>query len=212
MKRLYRLAICVCVSVACFASAKEDAKTIYDADTRKVQSGDLNFDWRQYRIAAVQGGTSYLDWHPLRAQCIQQLDKGDVDAALKIANQIIDNNMAEPEGHLLALVIFRKMGRQQDAELQHKIVHAYLQSILDSGDGKSSKTAFFVVKVDEEYFYLNFVMDVGLPSSQSLVNVDGHSFDLLKVKDKDGRDREIWFNVDTDMNVMANALDRPKKN
>jgi hypothetical protein len=200
------------LSASCFASAKEDAKTIYDADTKKVQSGDLNFDWRQYRLAAVQGGTSYLDWHQLRAQCLQQLDKGDLDAALKIANQIIDNNMVEPEGHLLALVVYQKMGRQQDAELQYKIVHAYLQSILDSGDGKSSKTAFFVVKVDEEYFYLNFVMDVGLPSSQSLVTVDGHSFDLLKVKDKDGKDQEIWFNVDTDMNVMANALGGPAKN
>lgn len=195
-----------------FALTPEQAKTIYSADTKKVEAGDLNFDWREFRLAAAQGGTEYFDWHPVRAQCMKQLNAGDLEGALKSANEIVHHNMAEPEGHLLELVVFQKQGRTEDAAFQHTVVDAYVQSILASGDGKSSATAFFVVDVSEEYFYLNIVMGVGLPESQSLVNQDGHSYDLLKVKDGDGKEQEIWFNVDTSMNAMRDALGEGKKN
>jgi hypothetical protein len=194
------------ISASAFAMTKAEAKAIYDTDTKKVNSGDLAFDWKEFRLAAVLGGTAYFDWHPVRTRFMAQMDKGDTKAALKSANEIIDHNMAEPEGHLLALVAFQKLGQTEDASFQHKVVDAYVASILASGDGKSSKTAFFVVDVSEEYFYLNIILGIGLPASQSLVTVDGHSFDMLKIKDKDGKDQEVWFNVDTSMGTMRDAI------
>jgi hypothetical protein len=196
----------LCISSSCFAMTKSEAKTIYDVDTKKVRSGDLIFDWKEFRLASVQGGTSYFDWHPVRAKFMAAMDKGDIKAALKSANEIMDHNMAEPEGHLLALVAFQKLGQTDDASFQHKVVHAYLHSILESGDGKSSQTAFFVVDEGEEYFYLNIVLGIGLPSKQSLIERDGHSYDMLNIKDKDGKDQEVWFNVDTSMNAMHDAM------
>jgi hypothetical protein len=211
MMRLVFATILFALSVPSFAQTSDEAKATYSADTKRIEAGDLNFDWREFRLAAAQGGTNYFDWHPVRAQCMKQLNAGDLEGALKSANEIIQHNMAEPEGHLLALVVFQKQGRQEDAAFQHKIVDAYVQSILASGDGKSSATAFFVVNVSEEYFYLNILMGVGLPESQSLIVKDGHSYDLLKVKDSDGKEQEIWFNVDTSMNAIRDALDEGKK-
>jgi hypothetical protein len=193
------------------AQTEKDAKATYAADTKKVESGDLNFDWKEFRLAAKQGGTPYFDWHPLRAKFQQQMAQGDTKGALQSANEIIRHNMAEPEGHLLALVVFQKLDQQDDAAFQHKIVDAYVQSILSSGDGKSSKTAFIVVDESEEYFYLNVLMGVGLPEKQSLVQKDGHSYDLLQVKDKEGKEQEIWFNVDISMNAMRDAIEGVKK-
>jgi len=211
MKPLLLLALLLSLSASCFGQADKSAKAIYDADTKKVESSDLNFDWKEYRLAAFRGGTPYFDWHPVRTKFRQQMDSGDTDAALKSANEIISHNMAEPEGHLLALIVYQKLGKQEEASFQHKVVKAYIDSILNSGDGKSSQTAFFVVTVDEEYFYLNIVLGVGLPESQALVVVDGHSFDELKVKDENGKEQEIWFNVDTSINSMRDALSGNKK-
>ena len=59
--------------------------------------------------------------------------------------------------------------------------------------------------VDEEYFYLNLVLGVGLPEHQSLSQVDGHSYDVLQVKGRDGAEQEIWFNVDVPM-IMGTTL------
>ncbi len=211
MKSLLIVATFLSLSFSSSAQSKSDDKAIYTADTKKVESGDLSFDWREFRLVAYRGGTDYFDWHPLRPKFSQAMDKGDYDGALKIANDIIHHNMAEPEGHLLALVVYQKLGKQDEAAFQHKVVDAYVKSILDSGDGKSAKTAFFVVDEGEEYFYLNIILGVGLPEMQSLVNQDGHSYDELKVKDRDGNEQEIWFNVDTSMNAMADALGVGKK-
>jgi hypothetical protein len=211
MKTLVALAVLFCLSIQSFALTKAEAKTIYNTDKSKVLSGDLTFDWKEFRLAAKQGGAGYFDWHPVRTKFMQEIDKGDFKAALNSANEIMQHNMAEPEGHLLALVAYQKLGQEQDAHLQHQVVDAYLQSILSSGDGKSAKTAFFVVDEGEEYFYLNIVLGIGLPASQSLVVKDGHSFDLLKVKDKDNNEQEVWFNVDTSMNAMRDALGEANK-
>jgi hypothetical protein len=211
MKLLATLVISLCISATSFGQADKAAKSIYAADTKKVEARDLNFDWKEFRLSAVQGGTPYFDWHPVRAKFQKQMDQGDTEGALKSAYEIIQHNMAEPEGHLLALVVYQKLGNQEEAAFQHSVVKAYLDSILVSGDGKSSKTAFFVVDEGEEYFYLNIVLHIGLPTSQSLIRQDGHSFDMLKVKDEDGKEREIWFNVDTSMNAMSEALSGGKK-
>ena len=194
------------LSIALPALTPKEAKAIYDADTVKLRAGDVQFDWKEYRLASVQGGTEYFDWHPVRTRFMQQLQNGDLDLALKSAKEIQNHDMAEPEGHLLAMMAYQKLGRQQDAAFEHDVVAAYLRSITSSGDGKSTQTAYFVVNEGEEYFFLNIVMGVGLPSSQSLVQKDGHSFDLLKVKDKDGHEQEIWFTVDISMNAMKEAL------
>jgi hypothetical protein len=215
VNNIYRsaaLVIAFSFAATLFAFAKDDAKTIYDTDTKKIRSGDIQFDWKEYRLASVTAGVggSY-DWHPVRNRFMQQLKDGDFQAALKSANDIQNHNMAEPEGHLLAMMAYQKMDRTQDATFEHSVVAAYLQSILSSGDGKSSKTAYFVVDEGEEYFFLNIVMNIGLPSSQALVEQEGHSFDKLTIKDKDGKDQEIWFNVDTSMNAMREALGEKSK-
>jgi hypothetical protein len=190
--KLFLVALYLSLAVAANALTQDEAKKIYDADTKRVLAGDLKFDWKEYRLAAVQRGQPNSDWRPVREQFMKQLNSGDNSAAMKSAQQLMNHNMAEPEGHLLALVVYQKLGREQEAVLQHDVVKAYLDSILSSGDGKSSKTAFGVVSVDEEYFYLTLVLGVGLPEHQSLSEVDGHSYDVLKVKGRDGAEQEIW--------------------
>src|ERR1700734_1883720 len=107
MMRFVLAAALFILALPTFALSPGEAKTIYSADTKKVDAGDLSFDWRGFRLAAAKGGTGYFDWHPVRAQCMKQLNSGDLEGALKSANEIIHHNMAEPEGHLLALVVFQ---------------------------------------------------------------------------------------------------------
>jgi hypothetical protein len=129
------------LSITLPALTPKEAKTIYDADTLKLRASDVQFDWKEYRLASVQDGTPYFDWHPVRTSFMQQLKDGDFDLALKSAKEIQNHDMGEPEGHLLAMMAYQKMGRQQDAAFEHDVVAAYLRSITSSGDGKSTQTA-----------------------------------------------------------------------
>ena len=205
------LSLSLLLPASLHALTPQDAKTIYQADARKLAVGDFQFDWKQFRLASVQGGNPYFDWHPVRAQFLKQMASGDIEAALKSAYKIEQHNMAEPEGHLLAMMALQKLNRQHESAFEHDVIAAYLKSITSVGDGKSSDTAYVVVDVSEEYFFLNILLGVGLPESQSLVTKNGHSFDLLKVKTPDGKEQELWFNVDISMNATRDAIEGTKK-
>jgi hypothetical protein len=186
------------------------AKQKYETYKARVMGGDLSVDWRAFRLAAVVGGVDGgYDWHPVRNQVMKDEDAGKDDAALAGANQIIAHNMANPEGHVLAMMVLRKMGKDDAADKERAVLSGIVGSILDSGDGKSAKTAWFTANIDEEYFILNVVLGLQL-KEQGLVQKDGHAYDEMTAVDDKGAEQVLWFNTDTSMQVLDAAL-HPKK-
>ena len=61
------------LSITLPALTPKEAKTIYDADTLKLRASDVQFDWKEYRLASVQDGTPYFDWHPVRTALCSNL-------------------------------------------------------------------------------------------------------------------------------------------
>jgi hypothetical protein len=90
------------------------------------------------------------------------------------------------------------------------VVDAIVKSIMDSGDGKSAQTAWFTVDPSEEYFVINVVLGAQ-PKGQALVQQDGHAFDKMTVVDDKGAEHVLWFNTDTDIQIMDAALSQKKK-
>jgi hypothetical protein len=81
-------------------------------------------------------------------------------------------------------------------------VQGLRDSIFASGDGKTEKTAFVAVTLDEERFVLS---TKGLrESAQALLRDDGHSYDLLTGVAKDGTSAQVYFQID----AMIAAEDR----
>jgi hypothetical protein len=187
------------------------AKQKYETYKARVTGGDLSVDWQAFRLAAVVAGVDGdFDWHAARAHALSDMHTGKDEKALGEAKAIIDHNMANPEGHLLAMMAFGKMGRDEDAKKERAIVDTIVKSILHSGDGKSAKTAWFTVDPSEEYFIINVVMGMQ-PKGQALVAQDGHEFDKMTVVDDKGAEQVFWFNTDTDMQIMAAAMNPKKK-
>jgi hypothetical protein len=187
------------------------AKQKYETYKARVMGGDLSVDWRAFRLAAtVAGVDGGFEWRTARTQVLSDIDAGKAENALAGARAIIDHNMANPEGHLLAMMAFGKMGQDDDAKKERAIVDAIVRSILDSGDGKSAKTAWFTVDPSEEYFIIGAVLGMQ-PKSQALVSQAGHAYDKMTVMDDKGAEQVLWFNTDTDMQVMGAALNPKKK-
>jgi hypothetical protein len=187
------------------------AKQKYETYKARVMGGDLSVDWRAFRLSAVVAGVDgTFDWHAARALALSDLQAEKDEKALAEAKAIIDHNMANPEGHLLAMMAFGKVGRDEDAKRERAVIDAIVKSILDSGDGKSAKTAWFTVDPSEEYFIINVVMGMQ-PKGQALVSQDGHEFDKMTVADDKGVEHVLWFNTDTDMQIMAAAMNPKKK-
>jgi hypothetical protein len=123
------------------------------------------------------------------------LNKKDYPAALKDAEAVLDSDYVNIDAHYVALLANREMGAADKAEFHRAVFRGLINSILNSGDGKSQEKAWIVINVHEEYVILRVL---GFkPSQQSLVNQNGHSYDVMKVKKADdGTDQTFYFNVD----------------
>ena len=122
---------------------------------------------------------------------------------LRIARVTLRHNIADGEAHIAAWSCLKQLGRQPEADQEWSILQALLQSILKSGDGKSAKTAWFVVGLREEFFTLGALQ---LQSKeQHSVKEDGHYFSRIVAADESGKIAVLWFNIDTDIEMGNRA-------
>src|SRR5580658_2557818 len=134
------------------------AQAKYDTLKAKVQSGNLDIDWRELRLDAVVADVDGLfDWHAANSEGVAAFNAGDYNKALLKAQEIIQHNIANGDGHFLAMVALKHLGKQEEAAREKLIVDKILQSILSSGDGKTADTAWFTVSTSEEYFVIRIL-------------------------------------------------------
>jgi Domain of unknown function (DUF4919) len=182
------------------------AQAKYDALKARVQSGDLNIDWRDLRLDAVVADVDGpFDWHQANTAGVAAFNMGDYEEALRKGQEIIQHNIANGDGHFLAMVSLKQLGKQEETAKEKLIVNQIFQSIMSSGDGKTADTAWFTVSTSEEYFVIRIL---GLRSkSQSLVKKGTHSLDEMTVVGEDGKDTTLWFNADTDMELTRRVAE-----
>lgn len=183
------------------------ARAKYDEIAAKVNSGDLNIDWQALRLNA-RVGEVYREYDPYdaakRAQAL--FDNGKYEEALKIARETEQHNIADIEAHVTAWSCLNKLGRQREADKEWGILHALVQSILKSGDGKSAKKAWFAVGIREELVFMREVLRVQCKQQRS-VKIDGRYYDMVLVTDQSGKDSVLWFDTDTDIELNGRAGD-----
>jgi hypothetical protein len=191
---------CVLVSPAFGLDSAKVAQAKYDALKAKVQSGDLNIDWRDIRLDAVVADVDgEFDWRKANTDGVAAFNAGDYKTALLKGQEIIQHNLTNGDGHFLAMVSLKHLGKQEETAKEKLIIDKILQSVLSSGDGKTAETAYFTVSTSEEYFVIRLL---GLrPKSQSLIKKGEHSFDEMTVVGEDGKETTLWFNTDTDVEL-----------
>jgi hypothetical protein len=186
--------------------SRDVAEKKYEAYKSQVMAGDLNIDWRDFRLAAALGEVSQgFDYQPVHDRFVDDLTAGRYEKALADAQTVIDRNMASGEGHLLAMTVLQKMGRNEEAKKQEAILNALGQSIMKSGDGSSAATAWFTVAPSETVFFMTEALGAQI-EDQHLEHVNGHAYDRLTVRDRQGIKRVVWFNTDTNELLKERAL------
>ena len=196
----YCLLGCVFISNAFGLDSAKVAQAKYDALKAKVQGGDTNIDWREIRLDAVVADVDgEFDWHQANTAGVAAFNAGDYEGALRKGQEIIQHNIANGDGHFLAMVSLKHLEKQDEAAKEKLIVDQIVKSIMSSGDGKTADTAWFTVSTSEEYFVIRIL---GLkPKSQALVKNGPHSLDKMTVVGEDGKETTLWFNTDTDIEL-----------
>jgi hypothetical protein len=162
-----------------------------------LKAGKTDIDYARLRL-------SYMDSPEYKAAkdisksekaMFEELDKKDYPAALKDAETVLASEYVNIDAHFVAMEANRQMGVMEKAKFHLTVFRALIDSIRNSGDGKSLEKAWIVITVHEEYVLLRVLGF--MPSEQSVMHKDGHSYDVMKVKNaEDGTEQTFYFNVD----------------
>ena len=182
-------------------------KNSYESLLARVKNNDHSVDFKELRMAFTDtpAYSPYGGDTNLRKQMFAALKSKEFDKTLENAEKILAANYLDINGHLGAMVAHRELGHVDKAAYHRFVWEGLLNSIRNSGDGKTTDTAFVVISTDEEYVLFSWL---GLrPTGQALVNEKGHSYDKMTVVDpKTNQTLTFYFNIDKPFNWLGNSL------
>ena len=173
---------------------KEGAKPTYESLLERVKKQDSTVDFTALRMAYFDSPKHKWTDSDLRSAMFKALGDKSYDKAIDTAGKILTENYLDIDAHLISAIVSKRKNDQERQKLHDFVGKGLFRSILASGDGKSPETAYVVISVDEEYSFLRIQ---GLRTQeQSLVPLNGHHYDVMKVVSADGGQSTVYFNID----------------
>jgi hypothetical protein len=171
------------------------AQPTYESLLEKARRGDPGLDLTALRMAsAARLAESKAADPELRKKMFEALHQDQWAAVIETANQVLAQNYLDIDAHMFVAAAYEKTHQPEKAALHRTMGNGLMKSILASGDGRSFKTAFVVISVEEEYSVLHHYR---LHSDkQDLVTGEGHSYDVLTAENEDHEKATVYFNID----------------
>jgi hypothetical protein len=179
------------------AAVAQSQPSEYSTLLASLKAGNTDIDYARLRLSYMDSPEykAAKDTSKFEDAMSDALNKKDYPAALKDAEAVLDSDYVNIDAHFVAMEANREMGAMDKAQFHITVFRGLIDSIRSSGDGKSIEKAWVVINVHEEYVVLR-VLGFN-PSQQSLVQKNGHAYDVMKVKSaKDGTEQTFYFNVD----------------
>lgn len=206
MRTLLALALLAGVSLAgaVRADAVTDPDQRYQALLAEAKAKAPNADWLGLRIAYSQRRDfKVISQSAARRRMLQAAEKGDCADALPAAEAALDENWVDIDAHMVAAWCEDAAGRDSAARRDRDIGAGLARSI-ETGDGRSTATAFTPIDVDEEYALMRALGRK--VTGQLLVEDGGHSYDSLTTVDQAGHVATYYFLVDRLLALESQAL------
>lgn len=181
-------------------NTQDNPADYYQTLLDRLKNGDTSINFAELRVLFAQLPTynPYKKMQELRDkenQMWQEYKSGNYQKALEIGNSILEINYLRIMTHYIFSEVYGKLGDTQKQKFHEDVFFGLVDSIIQSGDGKSPETAMTVIEVREEYDVLDVL---GFEQeSQTLVEKDGKRFDFLVAKNSEtGETRDFYFNID----------------
>lgn len=185
------------LNISILAQSQNLTAKDYEDSVSKIKSGDTKIDYKKLRLSFVETENySPYGYREGRQELFKALNDKNFNEAIKNAGNILDKCYVELNAHYVSAIAYKELGENDKFEFHRNIYIGLIDSILDSGDGKTPKTAWTVISIDEEYAILSYL---GFQrTTQSLLAEDGHRYDVLQafnIKNKE-ETAKFYFNID----------------
>lgn len=187
------------------AGAAHASADAVDVLLDRVKASDPTVNFTELRRAYAESSRFTFGADDAEEAMLTAVIGGQHQTALAEARAILGRDYLNIEAHFAAMVSCAALDDAGCRTHHAYVARGLVQSILASGDGRSTATAFVVIRTPEEYALLRVLG--AQPQAQALVQRDGHMYDVLTVQDmKTSETREIYFNIDIPHAVLRRAL------
>jgi hypothetical protein len=169
--------------------------SVYRQYADRVKKGDTDFHFGLFRKAYVEwvSGQEDADDTQSRKDMVKAFEAKNYAKAVELAEVVVQDEYLN-RGLIGAIEdAHRKLGNTAKADFYKELGLKVGHSLMLSGDGKTTKTAFYVFSIPEEY---KIMREFGYTvSMQSLVSENGQRFDVLAGADEKGNKVSLYFNI-----------------
>lgn len=159
------------------------------------------FTTLRFETAQKEGYSSIWKVDPARMKIHELYRAGEVDQVLVLADDWLKRLPIDADVHLMVAMCYKEKGDLQNMSQHLNAFYGLLRSITSGGDGRSERTAFKVVSVDEEYTLLQEI-GAKLKNQKLIGNVD-----RLEVERRGGKSLTLYFDVSVHLRALNKAFD-----
>jgi len=180
--------------LAIFAFAQDSKIEVPDFDDKyskyvgQLESGDVNIDYTDFRNSFLDSkqfsekGTNYDN---LKKQVYEAIKHKNYKKIIKLTKAMLSIDYTSMFAHKYLQQTYKILGDTLNQKKYHDIEFGLLNSIVQSGDGKTCETGWHVTQIEEEYFILN-MLGAQL-ESQSTSTGGKNACDRMDVKTDEGK-------------------------
>lgn len=192
--RLAVLAFVLAFSLPVFAQ-EQTPQQRYDELVTRLMGGDTDVDYRALRYAYNESPQfSPFGASNRKKEMFLALNAEEFDQALSIATEILKGDYTDIDAHFASYVSFDRRHDGTMALFHRAVIRGLVESIEESGDGKTPETAYVVVRVPEEYSFLG--LNGWSVEMQTLLQSTAGPVDAMAVENAMTHEKQtIYFNV-----------------
>lgn len=127
----------------------------------------------------------------LKKRAAEALNGEDYAEAVNLIEPALKRCPVSAQLHLWKAGALMELGRDDEAKVHKRWFLGLIQSVLDSGDGKTAETAFITISIPEEYLVLRFL---GLEAETQALTGSPYRVDQFTARDEEGNRVTIYFN------------------
>ena len=132
------------------------------------------------------------------------LNRGLYDEAAASGSDYLADNPSGISIYYHTGVAFLKSGKSEKAEEYFHKYQGFITSVIATGDGKSSESAYIIISPYDENTIIQFL---GYSVSQQVMKeYNGQYFDVLTAITQTGDEKEIYFNIDKPFGTLSKVL------
>jgi hypothetical protein len=169
----------------------------YSKFVKQLEAGETEIDYTEFRRSFLESeqfkviANSKPDLTTLRKTLRERMKKPSYSEIIDVTKKMLSLDFTDMEAHKLLQQTYKILGDAANAKKYHDIEFGLLNSIVKKGDGKTCRTGWPVIQVEEEYFILAMLGAKVL--RQSIDNSSGVC-DKMEVETPEGS-RTFYFEI-----------------